>query len=132
MANKEDKFAIHEAARNGQRERSAFLPGMERHHWLTCGSSPRRITAERVLMKKLLMTYPRDALTRFQADPKLARLRDDDDRLPLHWAVSYNHLPIVHLLVQAKGFDPDVAVCRAFAAVAAQTNKDRMAWVGPP
>lgn len=42
------------------------------------------------------------------ANPKLAALRDDDDRLPLHWAVSYNHLPIVQLLVQAKNFDPDV------------------------
>ncbi|KAI9695619.1 MAG: hypothetical protein M1836_006147 [Candelina mexicana] len=34
--------------------------------------------------------------------------RDEDDRLPLHWAVSYNHLPIVELLVQRKDFDPDV------------------------
>ncbi|KAJ4296493.1 putative ankyrin-repeat protein [Kalmusia sp. IMI 367209] len=41
------------------------------------------------------------------ANPKLANLRDDDDRLPIHWAVSYNHLPIVQLLVQDKSFDPD-------------------------
>ncbi|KAL5415409.1 hypothetical protein PMIN03_002740 [Paraphaeosphaeria minitans] len=41
-------------------------------------------------------------------NPKLASLRDDDDRLPIHWAVSYNHLPIVQLLVQSKSFDPDV------------------------
>ncbi|KAH7114319.1 ankyrin repeat-containing domain protein [Dendryphion nanum] len=41
------------------------------------------------------------------ANPKLATLRDDDDRLPLHWAVSYNHLPIVSQLVQLKTFDVD-------------------------
>lgn len=43
------------------------------------------------------------------ANPKLASLRDDDDRLPIHWAVAYNHLPIVELLVQSKSFDPDAA-----------------------
>lgn len=43
------------------------------------------------------------------ANPKLASLRDPDDRLPLHWAVSYNHQPIVSLLVQAKSFDVDAA-----------------------
>ncbi|OCL15336.1 ankyrin [Glonium stellatum] len=32
---------------------------------------------------------------------------DEDDRLPLHWAVSYNRLPIVSLLVQSKDFDVD-------------------------
>jgi 26S proteasome non-ATPase regulatory subunit 10 len=42
------------------------------------------------------------------ANPKLAFLRDPDDRLPIHWAVSFNHLPIVQMLVQAKGFDVDV------------------------
>jgi len=42
------------------------------------------------------------------ANPKLAALRDDDDRLPIHWAVSYNRLPIVQILVQAKDFDVDV------------------------
>ncbi|KAJ8612982.1 hypothetical protein MRB53_037190 [Persea americana] len=41
------------------------------------------------------------------ANPKLATQRDDDDRTPLHWATSYNHLSIVELLVQTKNFDPD-------------------------
>ncbi|RDI78976.1 hypothetical protein Vi05172_g11068 [Venturia inaequalis] len=41
------------------------------------------------------------------ANSKLASLRDEDDRLPLHWAVSYNHIPIVQLLLQAKDFDVD-------------------------
>ena len=49
-------------------------------------------------------------LTGSQANPKLAARKDDDERLPIHWAVSYNHLPIVQLLVQVKNFDPDVQV----------------------
>jgi len=43
-----------------------------------------------------------------EANPKLAYYRDSDDRLPIHWACSYNHLPIVQLLTQQKGFDVDV------------------------
>ncbi|RYP38952.1 hypothetical protein DL767_002391 [Monosporascus sp. MG133] len=42
------------------------------------------------------------------ADPKLARLKDDDGRLPIHWAASSNQLAIVLLLAQQKDFDPDV------------------------
>ncbi|THX84571.1 putative proteasome regulatory particle subunit [Aureobasidium pullulans] len=42
------------------------------------------------------------------ANPKLAKLRDDDDRLPIHWAASYNRLPIVEILSERKDFDPDV------------------------
>ena len=45
-----------------------------------------------------------------KANPKLASLKDEDERLPIHWAVSYNHIPIVEMLVQAKSFDPDVKV----------------------
>ncbi|KAI5369599.1 putative ankyrin repeat-containing domain superfamily [Septoria linicola] len=41
------------------------------------------------------------------ADPKLATKRDDDDRLPLHWAASYNRVDIVELLSDLKGFDVD-------------------------
>jgi 26S proteasome non-ATPase regulatory subunit 10 len=41
------------------------------------------------------------------ANPKLAKLRDTDDRLPLHWAVSYNHLPIIELLLETKDQDID-------------------------
>ncbi|KXT17774.1 hypothetical protein AC579_3614 [Pseudocercospora musae] len=41
------------------------------------------------------------------ADKKLASLRDDDDRLPLHWAASYNRQPIVEILSDHKGFDVD-------------------------
>ena len=42
------------------------------------------------------------------ADPRLAAQRDDDDRLPLHWAASYNRVPIVELLAeQKKTFDVD-------------------------
>ncbi|KAB8068184.1 ankyrin repeat-containing domain protein [Aspergillus leporis] len=41
-------------------------------------------------------------------NPKLAAVKDDDERLPIHWAVSYNRLPIVELLLSNKHFDPDV------------------------
>ncbi|KAK8126303.1 ankyrin repeat domain-containing protein [Apiospora kogelbergensis] len=41
------------------------------------------------------------------ADPKQARKKDDDGRLPLHWAASSNQLEIVLLLSQQKDFDPD-------------------------
>lgn len=40
-------------------------------------------------------------------DQKLAAKRDDDDRLPLHWAASYNRLPIVEILLGVKGSDVD-------------------------
>ncbi|KAI9860376.1 MAG: hypothetical protein M1824_003151 [Vezdaea acicularis] len=44
------------------------------------------------------------------ANPRLADRRDDDERLPIHWAVSYNHFAVVELLVQQKNFDADVQV----------------------
>ncbi len=45
-----------------------------------------------------------------QADPKLAYQKDEDGRLPIHWAASSNQFEIASLLVQQKGFDPDVQV----------------------
>ncbi|MCJ1322088.1 hypothetical protein MMC15_007433, partial [Xylographa vitiligo] len=42
------------------------------------------------------------------ANFRLANQRDDDDRLPIHWAVSYNHQNVVELLVSRRDFDPDV------------------------
>jgi len=42
------------------------------------------------------------------ANPKLAERKDDDERLPIHWAVSYGHLDIAVLLSAGKNFDPDV------------------------
>ncbi|KAJ5226794.1 uncharacterized protein N7469_006800 [Penicillium citrinum] len=42
------------------------------------------------------------------ANPKSAFQKDEDDRLPIHWAVAYNQLPIVEQLVAVKNFDPDV------------------------
>ena len=49
-------------------------------------------------------------IMREQANTRLATRRDEDDRLPIHWAVSYNHRPIVELLISRKDFDPDVQV----------------------
>jgi 26S proteasome non-ATPase regulatory subunit 10 len=44
------------------------------------------------------------------ANPRLATKVDDDERLPIHWAVAYNRLPIVEILIDRKDFDPDVQV----------------------
>ncbi|KAK5168316.1 putative ankyrin-repeat protein [Saxophila tyrrhenica] len=41
------------------------------------------------------------------ADKRLANRPDDDERLPLHWAASYNRISIVELLSDQKGFDID-------------------------
>jgi len=46
-------------------------------------------------------------LTASQTNPKAATRRDDDERLPIHWATSYNRLPIVEMLVERKDFDAD-------------------------
>lgn len=40
------------------------------------------------------------------AKPKLASLADDDERLPIHWATSFNHKSIVDLLLTYLGKDP--------------------------
>ncbi|KAF1995859.1 putative proteasome regulatory particle subunit [Amniculicola lignicola CBS 123094] len=69
MEDRSLKYAIHEAAREGQTSKVESL---------------------------------------LNANPKLATLRDEDDRLPIHWAVSYNRLPIVQHLIQLPTFDPDV------------------------
>ncbi|KAL8745697.1 MAG: hypothetical protein Q9190_002199 [Brigantiaea leucoxantha] len=42
------------------------------------------------------------------ANPRLATRLDDDSRLPIHWALSNSHQPIVELLISRKDFDPDV------------------------
>lgn len=59
---------------------------------------------------------PRQNLTTpSQANPpKLAKLKDLDGRLPIHWAASANSYDIVALLADQKGFDPDVQVCPVF------------------
>ncbi|KAI7091348.1 hypothetical protein KC356_g790 [Hortaea werneckii] len=54
----------------------------------------------------------RDGQTRLvesllNADKRLANRRDDDDRLPIHWATSSNQLPIVEILADQKDFDVD-------------------------
>lgn len=59
-------------------------------------------------MLPLLLTFTVQKVEALlQADAKLSRRRDDDDRLPLHWAASYNRLAIVDILSDQKGFDVD-------------------------
>jgi len=45
--------------------------------------------------------------TLLNANPQLANRLDDDERLPLHWAASYNRLQIIEILAEQKGFDVD-------------------------
>ncbi|KAG9239461.1 ankyrin repeat-containing domain protein [Amylocarpus encephaloides] len=42
------------------------------------------------------------------ANPKLRNLRDDDERLPIHWAACNGHLMIAIALSSERDFDPDV------------------------
>ncbi|KAG6363000.1 hypothetical protein INS49_008095 [Diaporthe citri] len=42
------------------------------------------------------------------AEPTLSKRKDDDGRLPIHWAASANQLDITQLLAEHKGFDVDV------------------------
>ncbi|KAL8739052.1 MAG: hypothetical protein Q9181_000234 [Wetmoreana brouardii] len=49
-----------------------------------------------------------DVESLLNANPRSATRRDNDDRLPIHWALSNNHQAIVELLVSRKDFDPDV------------------------
>ncbi|KAK4946783.1 putative ankyrin-repeat protein [Elasticomyces elasticus] len=65
---KENKYAIHEAAREG-----------------------------RIQVVESLLS----------ANPRLAALVDQDERLPIHWACAFNHLDIVKLLTSTRSFDPD-------------------------
>ncbi|KAL9600126.1 MAG: hypothetical protein Q9219_003382 [cf. Caloplaca sp. 3 TL-2023] len=63
-----------------------------------------RITTQR----KLCPIRRPSPLNKGQANPRLANQRDDDERLPIHWALSNNHQAIVELFIARKDFDPDV------------------------
>jgi len=52
-------------------------------------------------------------LCTLQADPKLGKLKDDDGRLPIHWAASSNQHAIALMLANQKGFEPDPEACQA-------------------
>jgi 26S proteasome non-ATPase regulatory subunit 10 len=51
-------------------------------------------------------------------------IKDDDDRLPIHWAVANNRLAVVELLVASKDFDPDVEVGCIFALFVSERKHD--------
>jgi 26S proteasome non-ATPase regulatory subunit 10 len=87
---KEDKYAIHAAAREG-RCRSILVDD-------NLGSMGINTDQHIVPIVESLL----------RADPKLAFRKDEDGRLPIHWAVSANQFDIVSILVQVKNFDPDV------------------------
>lgn len=57
-------------------------------------------------------------------------MRDDDERLPIHWAVSYNHMPVVEMLVSRKDFDPDVQVRSAIENALFADHSLLTCWAG--
>lgn len=73
-------------------------------------SVARRITPKCTWPPPFRPLCPATDIRLLKSNAKLANTRDDDERLPIHWAVSYNHLPIVELLVSRRDFDPDVQV----------------------
>src|SRR5512140_272881 len=103
----ENKYAIHAAAREG-RGKQDISP-------LTLSTTNKPIPA--AVIESLLNVYRQThtllssyQLTSSQADPKLANRKDQDGRLPIHWAASANNFEVFSLLVNQKGFDPDVQV----------------------
>lgn len=106
----QNKFAIHAACRDGRGKLAQARPYM-RETWLT--SLLAVSTVESLLNVRDTDSGVKICLDRaksIQADPKLAKLKDDDGRLPIHWACSANQLEIVLLLAAQKGFDLDVQV----------------------
>ncbi|MCJ1297219.1 hypothetical protein MMC08_000005 [Hypocenomyce scalaris] len=80
-------FAIHEAAREGR--------SISASQWK--------------LLYQLTSASPASAVESYiNANPRLATRPDDDNRLPIHWAVSYNQLDTVKFLASLESFDPDV------------------------
>ncbi|KAI0907888.1 ankyrin [Ustulina deusta] len=81
-----DKYAIHVAAREGK-----LVTKCKESLCIIC-KSPRSLSDHMLS----------------QADPKSAQRKDDDGRLPIHWAASSNQHAIALLLSQQKIFDPNV------------------------
>lgn len=87
LEEQQSKFAIHAACREGQSK-----------IWTAT-------IIQSKMTDRLLPAQKVEAL--LNVDKRFVSRRDDDDRLPLHWAASYNRLPIVELLSDVKGFDID-------------------------
>ncbi|MBE3049407.1 hypothetical protein IMZ48_44295 [Candidatus Bathyarchaeota archaeon] len=50
------------------------------------------------------------SLTLAKEAPTQVSAKDEDGRLPIHWAASSNSAAIVQMLSDVRGFDPDVQV----------------------
>ena len=97
------------------------LPETElcQQRWTTkncCRNTPYMRHVARAKVRHMRATFLGKLLTLYlaqkvesllNADPRLVSRRDDDDRLPLHWAASYNRTNIVELLSEQRGFDVD-------------------------
>jgi len=60
--------------------------------------------------------------TLLNENPRLTIRSDDDGRLPIHWAVAYNHRDVVNLLLARNDFDPDTQVRRSSLSGGAVTR----------
>ena len=102
---KPSEYVVHEAAREGRSKKASPL-----HAYIA--DLVVAATVESLLNVCAVTANTAAGMTSslsiLQANPRLATRKDEDERLPLHWACSYNHLPIVELLVSRKDFDPDV------------------------
>lgn len=83
----ENKYALHEAARDGR-------------SMLEINPRPPRSRTD--------FTTAQVVESLLSANPRLASQQDADSRLPLHWACSNNHISVVRLLTAQRSFDPDV------------------------
>ncbi|KAF4994856.1 hypothetical protein FGRMN_5515 [Fusarium graminum] len=85
---KEDKFPLHTAAREG------------------------RVTAAEGLLKvraQFSINTIQNKYSLFeQSDPKLSQRKDNDGRYPIHWAASSNNFDIAQLLANQRSFDADI------------------------
>lgn len=86
----DSKYAIHEACREGKSTPSLSPLQLPSH------SVPQLTWSQASTVESLL-----------SVNPKLAARRDDDDRLPLHWALANNRVDIVQLLMNLPSFDVD-------------------------
>ena len=62
------------------------------------------------------------------SNPKAALKKDDDERMPIHWAASNSHNEIVDILLQVRGFDVDEADGSGWTVlhIAASTGNDSL------
>lgn len=102
--------------------KTCLLMQLEQERWTSRSSSPNSLYMLLVAKVKvsmhescalssssnqLILDAAQKVESLLNADRKLVSRRDDDDRLPLHWAASFNRVPVVEFLSDQRGFDID-------------------------